>query len=247
MYHPLPPTYSPSNRSLANCAINTLERISLLYPHDYAPNYHVHVFEDIEDLFFISLTTNQKDVLGKDGRAVGMSDLHQALTPDEAKDVITRTKFVSSSKSVWECEVRSGSHPGILVEARVEIGFGDEHGNEHHNQRNDDLALPADAPAGTQNTDTKLNAPREDDVALHEQEKDLEQEYKAICSAKDDLMNAEAGQMGKIMHRQELKETIAKLTAEIRKVERTTLREKRTNVKAMEVEYWTKLRQVAYL
>ena len=165
-----------------------------------------------------------------------MSNAFPPLTPDEADNVVARTAFVSSSVGGWEVEIRSGSHSGTLLDASVKVGFGDEHRDVDEDVGNDDLALPADVTTGTQDTDTTHNAPIESDKALHEQEKDirrkdLEQKYDTIRTAKEDLSNAGAGQMGKLMRIQELKEKIAKITAEF-------------GIRHMEVEYWTKLRQL---
>ena len=103
--------------------------MALLYGGYYEPNYHADVFEDIRELFCITLSTNRKDVCGKDSRAVGISNFLSPFTVAEARQIVSRTKFVSESHGVWSIEVKSLTHAGTLVEATA--GYKDEILEDH--------------------------------------------------------------------------------------------------------------------
>ena len=94
-----------------------MQRIADLYPDRYEPNYHFYVFADIRELSFISLITKRKDVASVDSRAVGIWDINTPFTPDEARNILSWTKFISTETGDWEVEVQSTSHAGTLVEA----------------------------------------------------------------------------------------------------------------------------------
>jgi hypothetical protein len=68
----------------------------------------------------ITLIANRKDLVGKDSRAVGMSDLKPPFTEADAEKIVPGTKFISEGCDVWRVEVAGLSHAGTLVEATAE-------------------------------------------------------------------------------------------------------------------------------
>ena len=139
----------------------------------------------MRELFFITLTTNRKDVASIDSRAVGMSDFETPFTPAEAKKIVSQTTFASEHNGVWNVEVQSSTHTGKLVEATTE--------DEDENLDNRD-SLPStksftEMEEQEGHCTSLMDKEQERESKIVEDE--LEKEYRAIESVKEDLAKNE--------------------------------------------------------
>jgi len=222
---------------IAACAIDHVTRVAHLYPGHYEPNYHVYVFKDIRELFFITLTTNRKDVASIDSRAVGMSDFETPFTPAEARKIVSQTTFVSEHNGVWNVEVQSSTHAGTLVEATTE--------NEDENMDDQDI-LPSTEPITEMEEEEGHCTSLIDDKQERKSkimEDELKKEYRVIRSVKEDLAKDERIQLQRMIEIMELKKELACKMAELRETETIILPLKRNASKNMDKEYYAKLKK----
>ncbi|KAG8525267.1 uncharacterized protein KY384_008911 [Bacidia gigantensis] len=230
-----------------DCALQHLERVTLLYPHRYDPTYHLEVFEDVKELLFLTLTTNKKDVVKKDSRAVGMSNRSLPMLFDEAKATVGRTKFVSHSPGVWEIEVKSTTSPIILLAATTTTAPPPPAG-ESENTDGQDQPLPADSVGKNEDLDTvQPGAKTTDDDTPAEEMKAmqnfLEKQFKAIQIYKRDLVKLETDQMTRLALVKEYKQKIASTSADFQKIELTILFEKRHKIRGWDKAYFKKVKE----
>lgn len=160
-----------------------------------------------------------------------MSNSELPLTAAEAKEIVSRTRFVSESRGVWKVEVRSITHTGTLVEATA----GEE----------DEILEDFDGlPSTSINIDEQeghLSSQMDQEQSLLEDK--LEKEYQRIESVKEDLACDERAQMAKMVEIRKLKKDLASKLAELPRVETTTLPMKRKALRNMDQEYYNKLKK----
>jgi hypothetical protein len=220
----------------ATCAIDHVTRVAHLHPGYYEPNYHVYVYEDIKELFFITLTTNRKDVGGIDSRAVGMSDFETPFTPAEARKILSQTTFTSEHNGIWNVEVQSSTHTGTLVEATT--------GNEDENLDDRDSLPSTESFTEMEDEEGHCTSLIDDKQERNSKamEDELEKEYRIIESVKQDLAADERIQLRRMIEVIELKRQLACKMAKLREVETVILPLKRNASKNMDKEYYAKLK-----
>jgi hypothetical protein len=186
------------------------------------------------------LTTNQKDILSKDSRAVGIWNTLSPLTSVEAGAIISQTRFISDSDGTWTIEIKSSTHTGTLVEATT------ENEDEYSGDRDHGASAQLMADSDKEETEYRMPVAADEERFMEEDEtmkKELEEEYGAIESAKRDLARTEEEQMFKVRQITELKQQLARRVAELRKIETTTLPVKRQDVKSLDKKYYDKLKR----
>lgn len=193
----------------ANCAIDHISRVANLYPGRYEPNFHAYVFEDIKELFFITLTTNRKDVASIDSRAIGMPNFATPFTSAEARKIVSQTTFVSSLNGDWSIEVQHSRHKGKLVEATTV--------SEDKNMDDGDSLSSTDSIAETEEEEEEEEeeggghctslVDTQQERELKSMEDELEREYKVIESVKEDLAKSERILLHRTGQMMELKNT----------------------------------------
>ena len=158
-----------------------------------------------------------------------MSNSEMPFTAAEAKEIVSRTTFISESRGVWKVEVKSITHGGTLVEATA--GDDDETLDAHD-------GLPSTSP-NIDEQEGYLTSLMDQEQSLEDK---LEKEYKRIESVKEDLACDERAQMAKMVEIIKLKKYLASKLAELHRVETTTLSTKRKALRNMDQEYYRKLK-----
>ena len=159
-----------------------------------------------------------------------MPDTEIPFTAADARDIVSRTKFVSESRGVWNVEVKCITHAGTLVEATA--GDEDEILDDHDGLLSTSPNIDEQEGYRTSHLDQ-----------VQSLEDELEKEYMRIKSVEEDLASDERAQMARIKEMAELKKCLASKVAEFRRVETTTLPMQRKNVRNMDQEYYNRLKK----
>jgi len=115
--------------------------------------------------------------------------------------------------------------------------------DEDENSYGHDVLPLAEAIAEIEEEIGHSTSPTDNEKDWKAIEDKLEEEYKAIEEAKEDLAREERAQMGRMVEIMELKKQLARKLAECRKTETTTLPAKREAVKNMDKEHYEKLKK----